>query len=75
MGGGGGLILDPTTNNLIICIQAIATACLAVAGPVGNNEVTMTNRGRWIINGDKVGMMCMLVGSSLSSNAAHHTCT
>jgi hypothetical protein len=29
---------------------------LAVAGPVSNNEVTMTNRGRWVINGEQVCM-------------------
>jgi glucokinase len=41
--------------------QDIGAACLAVAGPVGNNEVTMTNRGRWVINGDKVGALISLI--------------
>lgn len=34
--------------------QDIVAACIAVAGPVGDNTVTLTNRG-WVLNGDKVG--------------------
>jgi glucokinase len=30
------------------------TACIAVAGPVSNNAVTMTNRDGWVITGDSV---------------------
>ena len=40
----------------------VKAACMAVAGPVNHNEVTMTNRGKWVINGDKVGLRAKLGG-------------
>lgn len=31
------------------------TACLAVAGPVANNQAKLTNRSSWVIDGQELG--------------------
>ena len=33
------------------------TACIACAGPVKDNEVTMTNHDHWVINGEEIKEM------------------
>lgn len=73
LGGGcvGGLLGGQKTQDAGV-VEPPETACIAVAGPVSQNRVVMTNRN-WIIDGGEVSLWRLLVMRLFSFILTHHT--